>query len=241
MKTCIRKITLAAVAALLVLVGAGSALAYSYSTATTTGGLSIAWASGGDASSLEAGFLSGASASLTENFEGLAVNTRPGFDIAMGSMTGGGYVAGSAGYQIPYNEYAISGSKYFSNGNVGGPSGKSSFTLNLDSGWDSVGFYITDPVDIGGVFDLTVASGGISETVHMLDLIGTQSSGQVFYFTVLSNSMLSSLTFSTSNNDGYGIDDISVAHTPIPAAAWLLGTGLLGLVALRSRLRPVLA
>lgn len=242
MKTILRRITrTAAVAALLVLLGAGSALAYSYSTATTAGGLTIAWASGSDAASLESDFLSSASGYLTEDFESFGVNTQPGFTIAMGSLTGGGYVAGSAGYQIPYNEYATSGSQYFSNGNVRGPSGKYDFTVNLDSGWHSIGFYMTDLVDIGGIFDLTVTTAGGTEVVHVLDLIGRQASGSLFYFTVLSSSLLESLTYTTSNNDGFGIDDISVAHAPIPGAAWLLGTGLLGLVALRNRLRPALA
>ncbi len=40
-----------------------------------------------------------------------------------------------------------------------------------------------------------------------------------------------------TTGDGYDIDAVAVSPTPIPGAAWLLGTGLLGLIGLRGRFK----
>jgi len=39
------------------------------------------------------------------------------------------------------------------------------------------------------------------------------------------------------NGDGFEIDAVAVHPVPLPAAAWLLGSGLLGLVAVRRRFK----
>jgi choice-of-anchor C domain-containing protein len=48
---------------------------------------------------------------------------------------------------------------------------------------------------------------------------------------------LTTLTFTSLETGGFGpaLDNVSVAAVPIPAAAWLLGTGLIGLVVIRQR------
>jgi choice-of-anchor C domain-containing protein len=60
---------------------------------------------------------------------------------------------------------------------------------------------------------------------------------ETFYFTATSST--STLTFTSLTSDDYGpaLDDISVNAVPIPGAVWLLGSGLLGLVAIRRRFK----
>jgi choice-of-anchor C domain-containing protein len=60
---------------------------------------------------------------------------------------------------------------------------------------------------------------------------------ETFLFTATGTS--STLTFTSLTPAQYGpaLDDISVNAVPIPGAVWLLGTGLLGLAALRRRMR----
>jgi choice-of-anchor C domain-containing protein len=57
-----------------------------------------------------------------------------------------------------------------------------------------------------------------------------------FLFTALVDSVTLQFTSFEGNPYGPALDGVSVEAVPIPTAAWLLGTGLIGLVALRRKL-----
>ena len=58
---------------------------------------------------------------------------------------------------------------------------------------------------------------------------------RVFLFTALTTSTTLQFTGLEGNAYGAAIDNVRVEAVPVPAAAWMLGTGLIGLVALRRK------
>lgn len=109
------------------------------------------------------------------------------------------------------------------------------FTFKPLAGVNSVGFFITDPNDAGGRFDLQTANG--LETVFFDDIFKSGlGNGKMFYLTFTSETAISAITiFSTVKNDGFGIDDVTVGKIPEPGTLALLGLGLLAAGAIRRR------
>jgi hypothetical protein len=59
-----------------------------------------------------------------------------------------------------------------------------------------------------------------------------------YSYTAVATGTLATIDFGYRDNPGwYDLDDISVTAVPIPGAIWLLGSGLVGLVAIRRRMR----
>jgi hypothetical protein len=60
-----------------------------------------------------------------------------------------------------------------------------------------------------------------------------------YQFTAISDNLgMSTLTFNFQNDQSvFHLDDVSATPTPIPAAVWLFGSGLLGLIGVRRRAR----
>jgi hypothetical protein len=57
-----------------------------------------------------------------------------------------------------------------------------------------------------------------------------------YMFTATASGVSSTLAFNFQQDTSiYHLDDVSATPTPIPAAAWLLGSGLMGLVGIRRR------
>ncbi len=109
------------------------------------------------------------------------------------------------------------------------------FTYKPLAGVNSVGFFITDPNDAGGRFDIKTSDGVNTFSFNNI-FGGGLSSGQVFYLTFTSTSAISDITiFSNSKNDGFGIDDVTVGKVPEPGTIALLGLGLLAAGAIRRR------
>lgn len=192
----------------------------------------------------------------TETFEGYTPNVEiQGMtvrDTATNTVFGdiatpgtSGYIGSTSTIQYGTGEYPLHDTGlYFSNGTPDNYGKKGGFTLNLDTSHKALGFYATDFHDLNhdthGSVILTIrgtdANGAWSESVDIWEMTGSMKSGALVFFSFMSDRAFDSVAFSASGNDGYGIDNISVgAATPIPGAAWLFGTGLVGLVGLRRR------
>ncbi|HFD10918.1 MAG TPA: hypothetical protein ENJ32_00380 [Crenotrichaceae bacterium] len=71
------------------------------------------------------------------------------------------------------------------------------------------------------VFDLSI-DGGAATTIALANIVSTQFTGTEFIFSNPNNGQ--------SNAKQFYISNLDVAPVPVPAAVWLFGTGLLGLV-----------
>jgi len=93
------------------------------------------------------------------------------------------------------------------------------------AGFNSMGFYITDPNDAGGRLSL----GGVDFSFG--DIFGSSlGNGRIFYISLYDAAGLGDVSiFSNNPDDGYGIDNVTVANVTEPGTLALLALGLLGL------------
>ena len=131
-----------------------------------------------------------------------------------------------------------SGSKY---GRTGYPYLDSSdvtdikLTLGKNQNLSNLFFYIQDPSDEGAETIINSWSGSESGSASF---INKSDSSRFFVGINAGNDLIDAITWSTGNNskDGYGLDNFqTVAAVPVPAAVWLFGSGLLGLVGIRKK------
>ncbi|WP_206758544.1 putative Ig domain-containing protein [Nostoc punctiforme] len=87
-----------------------------------------------------------------------------------------------------------------------------SFQLNFNTPQVAIGFYVTDIGDGGGQLNLTLVNGATKQ-IQIPHKIDNNISGSKFYFGYIDvANPFTKVTFSAStSNDGYGIDDITVA------------------------------
>ena len=114
-------------------------------------------------------------------------------------------------------------------------------TLTFDSEailggtFNAFGFYIADAADVGATLTLTFDDGSSSS---QLVVPFQQVNASMGYVTVATTGSIvgGSITFNNSaDNDGWGIDNITVGRLSEPGTLLLLGVGLLGLGAARRR------
>lgn len=114
-------------------------------------------------------------------------------------------------------------------------------TYTLATGFNAVGFYITDANDINALLDVNVYVNDSFE-LNIANIIqsakkGGASDGEVYYISIWDNeSDISSLVFvNNGNNDGFGLDNVTIGRVPEPGTLALLGLGIAGLVGARRR------
>lgn len=105
--------------------------------------------------------------------------------------------------------------------------------------FDSLGFYLSDVNDQGASLKLVFNDG----TEHTTQLNSSLSNGNLMYVSLMADVAISSATLlfdnGTNENDGWGIDTITVGSLPIPEPATLalLSLGLIGVGAARRSAR----
>jgi hypothetical protein len=107
-------------------------------------------------------------------------------------------------------------------------------SITADAGYNAMGFYMTDPNDSGGRFEI----GGVSFDFESLFGNTALPNGQVYYISIFDTDVatLGEVSIlSNASGDGYGIDKLTVGRVPEPGTLALLGLGLAGLGLARRR------
>jgi hypothetical protein len=202
------------------------------------------------ANAAQTAFLSGLATSVTESFEGYTV----GYYDPLVTTTVGTFSQVSPGdneqyctphcsdglwvldatHSPPWGRFATDGSKWLDTNDSRVTKWDASPLPELPT---QVGFFITDPDDAGGNFQI-LALNGLGDSVLADLLPHSQSNGTVFYVTISDPAGLSEFKIlSNDHNDGLGIDEFTAGNpVPEPGTLGLLGSGLLA-AALRARRR----
>jgi hypothetical protein len=95
--------------------------------------------------------------------------------------------------------------------------------LDLAKASKAVGFFITDPSDVNATLTASFLNGEKKDFTLTAPKV---SNGGMIYVEAIFHNPITEIVFAVnSNNDGWGIDDISAVAVPLPAGAWLALTG----------------
>ncbi|MCU0853761.1 MAG: VPLPA-CTERM sorting domain-containing protein [Rhodobacteraceae bacterium] len=198
------------------------------------------------AKTFEANFLSslGGLQVTTENFDSLALQTANSINTSVGTFTS--TQAGQLGMTVRTLDAAttpFSGRRDMTSADNSGQwldsndSEKVVWTIMFTQTIKALGFFMTDVNDIDASMTAQFANGATEVfNLSFSGVGGTAPNGQISYITALFDSGVTSVTFHVDKpNDGWGIDDVSVAEVPLPAPALMLLGGLGALAAVRRK------
>ena len=217
-----------------------------------------------DAAAAEAAFLALAKSSVTENFNGFGYDgsdygnnsqdswnqSAISFDTSVGIFTATRAAQSDNGEVNPGNLMIES----TATGEFGRDMSKLADDFWLDSNdveemtwdlskvhasFDSLGFYMVDANDNGARLVLRFDDGSTQDIAITRGL----NNGNIAYISMISDMSISKASIVFDNNgdtnkntnDGFSIDNVTVAKVPEPTALALLGLGLLGFAAVRKR------
>jgi hypothetical protein len=227
-----------AAAALAVAISAPAAFAATITASVPTTSFATAKAA-------ETAFLAGKTGVVTETFEGAGFTagaTAGSFGTAVGTFTSvqGGQLGQSLRI-LSAGTTPFSGRRDMTNANNSGKwldsndSRVVDWTLDFIKPVKEVGFFLTDVNDVSGNLKVTLLNGEtVDAAFDFAGAGGTRANGEMVYVTALFDGPATKFSFTTNTrNDGWGIDNISAVPVPLPAAGWMLLSGLAAMAGLR--------
>ena len=178
-------------------------------------------------------------------------NTKVGSFTAFGAAGSGRSVVGDAGKlqvrsdpTMPWGRYGtdagqpLGGNWLDSNDNLG-----MKWEISGLGKFNTLAFFVLDAADVGGKFSIKV---GDTLYSNLAGADGKLANGNIQLVRIMLSEAVSKLTVELMHdrtNDGFAVDGAAVglAPVPLPPAALLLGTDLVGLVGLRRRHRAAAA
>ncbi|NBC11313.1 MAG: VPLPA-CTERM sorting domain-containing protein [Planctomycetes bacterium] len=228
-----KKLAWTAAAALAGVTMSASVAVAAITTNVTTGSLSTVKAA-------EAAFLSGLSVpTATEDFEGFtadqnapltqistAVGTFRDITPSTNTPTDGLLVLDSGTTPFSGRRNTTSGGANWLDSN---DSKKVKWVLDLAFQTFDIGFILSDFSDVSATMRVRFRDGTNIDTNILPGSGGSNSNGSLAFVESSFTQAATSVTFLVdSNNDGWGIDDVTVSAVPLPAGIALMGLGLAG-------------
>ena len=166
-------------------------------------------------------------------------NTKVGSFTSFGAAGSGGSVVSDGsklqvrGDDMPWGRYGtaadrpLGGNWLDSNDNLG-----MRWEISGLGKFDTLAFFVLDAADVGGKFSIKV---GDTLYSNIAGAAGRLANGNIHFVKIILDEAVTNLTVELMHdrtNDGFGIGGATVglAPVPLPPAALLLGTALLGLV-----------